>query len=139
MAAFPDKPLPYRPVVQRGETAVTGGKKYPRSRAGFVGGTVLFDADQLAAVALWHDGFLKSTPPNYFGVYLHSVGLTGTCYGTSASPCIVKLPGNVIWDRVQPPTLSDPNEGTRFDGYQIGRVAVRLHYRVFAGGERLPR
>ena len=48
----PDEPLPFRPVVQRGEVAVEGNVKYPRAVAlGFSGGTVLFDADQLRTVA----------------------------------------------------------------------------------------
>lgn len=135
---FPDKPLPNRPVVQRGEVAVTGGKKYPRGIAlGFAGGTVLFDADQLSTVEVWHDGFLKSTPGNYFGVFMHSQGSTNQAIGVDPHPLAIKLPGNDHWQSFEPPLVSDPNTGTRFDGYQIGRNAVRLHYRVRVGEQRI--
>lgn len=135
---FPDKPLPNRPVVQRGEVAVNGGRKYPRGIAlGFAGGTVLFDADQLSTVALWHDGFLKSTPGNYFGVFMHSAGSRPQQFDVDPHPLNIKLPGSETWQSFEPALLSDPNTGARFDGYQVGRNWVRLHYRVRVGEQRL--
>jgi putative heme-binding domain-containing protein len=135
---FPDKPLPNRPVVQRGEVAVNGGKKYPRGVAiGFAGGTVLFDADQLSTVATWQDGFVKSSPGNYFGVFMHSAGSKPQQFSLEPHPLGFKLTGNESWQSFEPPLISDPNEGTRFDGYQVGRDAVRLHYRVRVGAARI--
>lgn len=135
---FPDKPLPHRPVVQRGEIAVAGGEKYPRGMAiGFAKGTVLFDADQLNMVAAWQGGFVKTSPQNYFGVYWQSVGNTPHQFANAVHPLMFKLPGDDRWQAFEPPLVSDPNEGTRFDGYQIGRNWVRLHYRVRVGGQRI--
>ncbi|MDB5385124.1 MAG: hypothetical protein JWM11_770 [Planctomycetaceae bacterium] len=135
---FPDQPLPNRPVVQRGEVAVRGGKKYPRGIAlGFAGGTVLFDADQLSSVATWQNGFLKSAPGNYFGVFMHSVGSAPHQISVDPYALTVKLAGKGDWQSFEPPLLSDPNSGTRFDGYQVGRNSVRLHYRIRVGGERI--
>lgn len=135
---FPDRPLPNRPVVQRGEVAVSNGEKYPRGIAlGFADGTVLFDADRLSTVAVWQDGFVKSSPQNYFGVYLHSTGSDPQPIRATPHPLTIKLPGNDAWQSAEDPLRSDPNEGTRFDGYQIDRNSVRLHYRIRAGGQRI--
>lgn len=135
---FPDKPLPNRPVVQRGEVVVNGGKKYPRGIAiGFAGGTVLFDADQLSTVATWHDGFVKSSPGNYFGVFMHATGTVPHQFSGDSHPLLVKLGGQDGWQNFEPPPVSDPNEGTRFDGYQVGRNSVRLHYRIRVGERRI--
>ncbi|HTN75079.1 MAG TPA: discoidin domain-containing protein, partial [Pirellulaceae bacterium] len=135
---FPDKPLPNRPVVQRGEVAVSGGAKYPRGIAlGFAGGTVLFDADQLSTVATWHDGFVKSTPQNYFGVYMQSAGSAPQLLNADSHPLTIKLAGNENWQNFEAPLLSDPNTGTRFDGYQVGRDVVRLHYHIRVGEQRV--
>lgn len=138
VSEFPDRPLPNRPVVQRGEMSVSGGSKYPRGIAlGFVGGTVLFDADQLSAVAAWQGGFVKSSPQNYFGLYWHSDGSTPQQIAASPHPLTFKLAGEAIWQGFEAPLVSDPNEGTRFDGYQIGRDSVRLSYRIRVGSHRI--
>ena len=135
---FPDKPLPYRPVVQRGEIAVNSQQKYPRGIAlGFVGGTVLFDADQLNTVAIWHDGFVKSSPQSYFGVYWHSTDAHPRQFSASPHPLRIKLAADTDYQTFEPPLASDPNDGTRFDGYQIGRESVRLHYRIRVSGHRI--
>ncbi len=135
---FPDKPLPNRPVVQRGEVAVSGGKKYPRGIAiGFAGGTVLFDADQLSTVAIWQNGFVKSSPGNYFGVFMNSVGNTPQQFSVDPHPLTIKLAGNSSWQSFEAPLASDPNTGTRFDGYQVGHDSVRLHYRIRVGANRI--
>ena len=71
----PEDPLPWRPVVQCGDVSVEGGARSTRGVAlGFAGGTVLFDADQLGTAAIWFDGFVKSSPQNYFGLYWHRSG-----------------------------------------------------------------
>jgi len=135
---FPDQPLPNRPVVQRGEVAVGGFGKFPRGIAiGFDGGTVLFDADRLAIVATWQDGFVKSSPGNYFGVFLQQVGNTPKLFPMDSHPLKIKLPGSEAWQDFEMPMQSDPNTGTRFDGYQVGRDWVRLHYRVLVEGARI--
>jgi putative heme-binding domain-containing protein len=135
---FPDRPLPNRAVVQRGEVSVAGAEIYPRGVAlGFADATVLFDADQLRTVALWHDGFLTSSPQNYFGVYLHSSGSAPQKFDAAANRLTVKLSGDDKWQAFETPLESDPNKGTRFDGYQIGRNSVRLHYRMRVGSHRI--
>lgn len=133
----PDEPLPFRPVVQRGEVAMNGNIKYPRGVAlGFAGGTVLFDADQLRTVAWWRDGFVKSSPQNYFGLYWHHDGGPAEML-TAGHWLSFQLPGHGDWQFFEAPTTSDPNVGTRFDGYQVGRQAIRLHYRALVGQRRI--
>lgn len=135
---FPDKPLPNRAVVQRGEVALAGGKKYPRGIAlGFASGSVLFDADELRTTALWQEGFLRSSPGNYFGVFLHNAGSAPLYVNSTTPAAVVKLPGVDQWQTFEAAAVSDPNTGTRFDGYQLGRNSVRLHYRMLAGGVRM--
>lgn len=134
----PEEPLPWRPVVQRGELAVDGNTRYPRAvTMGFVGGTVLFDADQLATVAVWFDGFAKSSQQPYFGLYWHRNGGAPDKLTTSPHPLRFKLSGEGDWQAFEPPLESDPNVGTRFDGYQIDKTSVRLRYRVLVGQHRV--
>ncbi len=136
--SVPDDPLPWRPVVQRGEVAVEGNLKYPRAVAlGFVGGTVLFDADRLRTVATWVDGFVKSSPQNYFGLYWHRDGGAADQMADGPHPLSFRLSDRPDWKAFEPSANSDPNVGTRFDGYQIGKSAVRLHYRVLVGKQRI--
>lgn len=135
---IPDDPLPWRPVVQRGEIEVPGGDKYPHAVAlGFVGGTAIFDALQLRTVAVWHDGFVKATPQNYFGLNWHGVGTPVPPLADSTSPLRFRLPNQDGWQTAEPALTSDPNIGTRFDGYQIGNSSVRLHYRLRVGEHRI--
>ena len=130
----PDQPLPWQPVVQRGLISVEGNARYPQGVAlGFTGGTLLFDAKQLAPVAIWHGGFVKSTPQNYFGLDWTREGGPAEMIAATPHPLRFKLPGQDGWQSFEPASVSDPNTGTRFDGYQIGRAAVRLHYRVLVG------
>lgn len=70
----PEEPLPWKPVVQRGEVSVEGSRVVRGLALGFVDGTVLYDADQLSAAAVWFDGFVKSSSQNYFGLYWHHSG-----------------------------------------------------------------
>ena len=95
----PDDPLPWQPVVQRGEVEVPGNAKYPRAVAmGFVGGTVLFDADRLGTVAVWFDGFVKSSAQNYFGLFWHHDGGPAELLADDVHPlslsCLNKLVGS---------------------------------------------
>lgn len=134
----PDSPLPWRPVVQRGEVAVAGAAKFPRGVAmGFTGGTVLFDADRLGTVAVWSDGFLKSSPGNYFGIYLNSGGSPPQQLVTGVHPLSFKLTDQSDWQGFEPPLTSDPNTGTRYEGHQVGKTSVRLRYQVLVGAQRI--
>lgn len=134
----PEEPLPFRPVVQRGEVAVEENAKFPRAVAlGFVGGTVLFDADQLRPVAWWRDGFVTHSPQNYFGLYWQREGGPAEIMTPEANALSFKLPGQTDWQAFEPPLESDPNTGTRFEGYQLGRMAVRLQYKVLVGSDRI--
>lgn len=134
----PDEPLPFRPVVQRGEVAVEENVKYPRAVAlGFAGGTVLFDADQLRTVAWWRDGFVKSSPGNYFGLYWHRDGGYAEMLAGATHSLSIQLPGQSEWQLFESSTMCDPNVGTRFEGYQVGRMAIRLHYRALVGQRRI--
>lgn len=134
----PDEPLPWLPVVQRGEVAVEGNLRIPRSVAlGFTGGTILFDADQLRTLATWNDGFVKSSPQNYFGLYWHRDGSPPDKFTEGPHPLRFKLSRETDWQSFEPAPTSDPNTGTRFDGYQIGKSAVRLHYHLLVGPQRI--
>ena len=134
----PDEPLPWQPVVQRGEVAVEGDLKYPHAVAmGFFGGTVLFDANQLTTVATWRDGFVKHSPQNYFGLNWHRDGGPADKTAGPSHPLSFRMTSQSAWQSFEPAAVSDPNLGTRFDGYQIGRSSVRLHYRVLIDQHRV--
>ncbi|MCE9553738.1 MAG: hypothetical protein K8T91_10255 [Planctomycetes bacterium] len=134
----PDAPLPWQPVVQRGEVALGGGARFPRGVAlGFVGGTVLFDADQLGTAAVWYDGFVKSSPQTYFGLYWQRDGGAPENPPLAPHSLRLKLSSQGDWESFETPSTSDPNVGSRFDGYQIGKTAVRLRYRVLIGKQRI--
>ncbi|MCE9546829.1 MAG: discoidin domain-containing protein [Planctomycetia bacterium] len=136
--AVPDQPLANRPAVQRGELQVDGSVHYPRAVAlGFVDGTVVFDADQLATVATWNGGFVKSSPQTYFGLFWHRDGGPAEPFSDCGHQLGFKFADEKQWQSFEPPPTSDPNLGSRFDGYQIGRSSVRLHYHVMVGGKRI--
>lgn len=131
---IPDDPLPWQPIVQRGEITVEGNAKYPHGAAlGFVGGTLVFDANQLATVATWQGGFVKKTPQNYFGLYWHRDGGPADMKTVASSPIQFQLSSDAAWETFEPAVSSDPNTGTRFEGYQIGRGSIRLRYRLRVG------
>ncbi len=122
------EPTLFGPVVQRGE--VLG---IPRSVAlGFADGTLLFDADMLQPAALWFGGFIKSSPGSYFGVNWSTQGSPPLRLELAAQPLSFQLAGGA-WGSFALPLDSDPNRGTRFEGYQVGRSAVRLRYRLLVG------
>jgi len=134
----PDEPLAWQPAVQRGDVAVAGNIRPPRGVAlGFTGGTVLFDADRLGTAVLWLDGFVKSSPQNYFGLNWHRAGGAPDRIPLDPHPLQFKFAGKTHWQPFEPPTTSDPNTGSRFDGYQIGKSAVRLRYHVLVAGKRI--
>lgn len=135
MRDFPEKPTPTKPVVQRGEIGIKNVARYPRGIAlGFVGGTVLFDADQLAAVAEWHDGFVSTGEQNYFGFNWNCESAAPTII--DPHPFEVKLPDGT-WQTPENTTAHDPSDGSSFDGYQIGTDCVRLRYHVRIGDKQL--
>ena len=137
-AKVPDEPLPWQPVVLRGEVAVEGRARYPRAVAlGFVGGTVLFDADQLGTSAVWFDGFVRSSSQSYFGLYWHRSGGAPERMSLDPHPLRFKLSDQDHWQAFEPPPASDPNTGSRFDGHQVCKSAVRLHYRVLVARRRI--
>ncbi|WP_254512519.1 discoidin domain-containing protein [Anatilimnocola floriformis] len=134
----PERPLPWQPVVQRGEVEVDGDSKYPHAVAlGFDGGTVLFDANRLGIVAWWSDGFVKPRPQNYFGLWWNREGNLLEQQKLATPELSFQLTEQGEWQSFEPAATSDPNTGTRFDGYQIGKSAVRLHYRVRVGQQRI--
>ena len=135
---LPERPLPWQPVVQRGEVEVDGGAKYPHAVAlGFDGGTLLFDANRLGVVAWWSDGFVKPRPQNYFGLWWNREGNLLEKNPLTTPVLNFQLAGQTEWQAFEPALTSDPNSGTRFDGYQVGKAAVRLHYRVLVGEKRV--
>jgi hypothetical protein len=68
---------------------------------------------------------------------MRSIGSTPQNFGGARHPVVVKLAGQEIWHEFEAPLTSDPNTGTRFDGYQVGRDWIRLHYRIFVGNARV--
>lgn len=139
---FPADPQPWQPVVQRGDVSVGpafGGRtlRCPNGLAiGFSGGTALFDAHELAMAAAWGEGFVKHAPQAYFGVGWKRAGGSADAFEFLPQPLAFKA-GDGDWQGFEPATISDPNTGTRFDGYAMGRSAVRLSYRGLVGGERI--
>ena len=128
---IPDDPLPWQPVVQRGEITVEGNAKYPHGAAlGFVGGTLVFDANQLATVATWQGGFVKKSPQNYFGLYWHRDGGLADTGAIASAPLQFRFAHDAAWESFEPALTSDPNTGTRFEGYHIGRGSIQLRYRL---------
>jgi glucose/arabinose dehydrogenase len=122
------EPTLLRPAVQRGE--VLG---VPRGVAmGFADGTLLFDADKLQTVAAWYGGFLKSSSGPYFGTNWSTQGSTPQRFELPVHPFSFQLQGGE-WSGFALPLASDPNRATRFEGVQVGKSAVRLHYRLLVG------
>lgn len=134
----PDRPLPWLPVVQRGEIELEGGSKYPHGVAiGFEGGSVLFDANQLGVAATWSEGFMKARPQNYFGLWWNQIGKSLDKLPLDPQPLTFQLSEQSGWQGFEPAATSDPNTGTRYDGHQIGKSSVRLHYRLKVGHQRI--
>ncbi|MFT5404215.1 MAG: hypothetical protein ACI9DF_003058 [Verrucomicrobiales bacterium] len=127
------------PRVQRGDTAVAEGVRPTRGISlGFADGTILFDADRLQPVSCWFGGFVSFSDQPYFGRYWAKAGdeMPDSSW-FSPHAFMVQLPGDSEWQTFEPPLESDPNEGSRFDGYEIGESAIRLRYRLACKGTRV--
>lgn len=136
VAAAPEESWPR---VQRGDTDAGGDVRPTRGIAlGFEEGTILFDADQLQPVSCWFGGFVQFSDQAYFGRYWAKAGEEAP--DTSwFQPRAFKLqfPGKSEWQTFPLPLESDPNEGSRFEGYQLGETAIRLRYRLVSGAIRI--
>ncbi len=127
------RPTLDNPVVQRGEIE-GGGVRCPRGlAAGFVDGTLLFDADQLCLVASWYDGFLTGGVGNYFGPTWSVESKETERLLVQPHALSFQAADGAPWQDFALPLASDPNVGTRFEGYQVGKSSVRIHYRILLG------
>ncbi len=127
-------PKPDGPLVQRGDPTTEGAERIPKGLAlGFADGTLLFDADRLAPVALWHGGFVKGGDGPYFGMNWTRVGGASTSFPVRPEAIAFQLAPGDPWSPSPLPLESDLNAGSRFQGYRIGKTAVRLRYRLLAG------
>lgn len=123
-----------KPAVQRGVLTVAADRRHARGLAiGFEHGTLLFDADLLGPVAAWFGGFVKGAPENYFGMAWERAGGPPEDFPAPARSLRFQLTPGGPWVASPPPLESDLNSGPRFDGYQVGKSAVRLYYRLKAG------
>ncbi|MDA0813171.1 MAG: hypothetical protein O3C21_12395 [Verrucomicrobia bacterium] len=127
------------PRVQRGDTAVVEGIRPTRGISlGFADGTLLFDADRLQLISCWFGGFVSFTDQPYFGLYWAKAGeeMPDASWFLPQA-FMVQLPGDSEWQAFEQPLESDPNNGSRFDGYEIGESAIRLRYRLACKGTRV--
>ena len=131
-------PTADRPVVQRGDTTTDDKLRVAKGLSlGFPDGTLLFDADLLAPVAVWHGGFVKGNSQAYFGMgWLQDGGKT-TPLPTRKEAISFRLTPEGPWQSSPLPLESDLNDGSRFEGYRIGKSAVRLRYRLLAGPHKV--
>jgi mono/diheme cytochrome c family protein len=122
-----------RPSVQRGLTKCQG-KFHPRGiNVGFPEGTILYDADLLSPVALWWGGFVKSESERYFGLRWQPASTD--VEGLPSQPHLLsfRLADAPAWQTSPLPMQSDPNTGTRFDGYVVGKNMITFQYRLLVG------
>jgi len=134
----PDAPLAWRPAVQRGALALADRRGVANAVAmGFVDGSLLFDAQKLTIAGLWTDGFVKSRQQHYFGLWWDQAGTLTDTAAVAGHPLAFQFDATSEWQSGEPAETSDPNTGTRFDGYQVGGAAVRLRYRLLVGGRRI--
>ena len=130
-------PLADQPVVQRGETHTDDHAPVTRGISlGFSGGTLLFDADQLSPVSVWYGGFLRGAAQNYFGIWWEKQGGPAELIPPEFGRLSFKPNGANAWQNYPLPLESDPNDGSRMDGYRIGKSAIRLQYRLLIGGKQ---
>jgi glucose/arabinose dehydrogenase len=124
------------PVVQRGATRV-GERVFGRGIAlGFADGTLLFDADDLRPAAFWTGGFLNNSLDKYFGYSWRAAGQAESL-AESAPRLVFRQPGEASWKAAPLPAETDPNTGSRFDGYAITRSTVTIRYRLAVGGKQV--
>lgn len=134
----PDTPLAWRPAVQRGDLTLANRRSFANAVAlGFVDGSLLFDAHTLTIAALWTDGFVTSRQQPYFGLWWDQAGTLVDTAAITGQPLAFQFDTTSGWQSGEPAKTSDPNTGTRFDGYQVGGAAVRLRYRLLVGGRRI--
>ena len=130
-------PLADQPVVQRGETHTDDHAPVTRGISlGFSGGTLLFDADQLSPVSIWYGGFLRGAAQNYFGIWWEKQGGPAELIPPEFGRLSFKPSAENSWQSYRLPLESDPNDGSRMDGYRIGKTAIRLQYRLLIGGKQ---
>ena len=131
-------PEPGHPIVQRGETHSDVGKNPTRGISlGFTDGTMLFDADQLSPVAVWYGGFVKANAQNYFGLWWSHEGSRPEAIPNEFARLSFKQPGETPWKLPPTPMESDPNSGSRLDGYRIGANSIRLRYRLLVDNRQV--
>jgi cytochrome c553 len=131
-------PEPGHPIVQRGETHSDVGKNPTRGISlGFADGTLLFDADQLSPVAVWYSGFVKANAQSYFGLWWSHEGSRPEAIPTEFARLSFKQPGETSWKLPPTPIQSDPNSGSRLDGYRIGANSIRLRYRLLVDNRQV--
>ncbi|MHC4407109.1 MAG: c-type cytochrome, partial [Planctomycetota bacterium] len=125
-----------RVYVQRGPTYV-GKALFGRGIAcGFPVGTLLYDADGLQPAALWFDGFLNRVPTNYFGLNWRAPD-DHVLLDRQGHPLIYRRSDDQRWQSAPLPLECDPNTGSRFDGYTVGRSEINFRYRLPFGDARL--
>jgi hypothetical protein len=106
------------PVVQRGVTTVREHVFGRGIALGFADGTILFDADGLRPAAFWAGGFLNSAVDKYFG-YSWRPAAEPELLEAAAPTLAFRPAGSRTWQAAPLPADSDPNTGSRFDGYTI--------------------
>jgi cytochrome c553 len=124
------------PVVQRGPTRI-GERVFGRGIAlGFADGTLLFDADSLRPAAFWTGGFLASSLDKYFG-YSWRPAAEAELLDATTPHLVFRLAGETAWRAGPLPADTDPNSGSRFGGYTVGRSDITFRYRLLVGGEQV--
>jgi cytochrome c553 len=124
------------PVVQRGVTTVRD-RVFGRGIAlGFADGTILYDADALRPAAFWVGGFLNSAVDKYFGYSWRPAAEPELLEGAAPTLAFRPAEGNA-WQMAPLPADSDPNTGSRFDGYTIGRTGVTVRFRLLVGDRQV--
>ena len=124
-------PEPGHPLVQRGETHSDAGKIPTRGISlGFADGTLLFDADSLGSLAVWHGGFVRANAQNYFGIWWSRDGGAAEAIAPEFARLSFRQATGGNWKLPPTPMESDPNSGSRLDGYRIGANSIQLRYRL---------
>ncbi len=127
-----DLQVDLQPVVQRGLTYLDA-LPIPRGISlGFPEGTLLFDADRLAPIAAWFDGFVSSQPEHYFGRIWRPASADVITWLDHPPLLAFRSHAEDAWQSSPLPLESDPNHGSGFESYRIDSESVRLAYRLLA-------